>query len=225
MHYYQFNIGDYASHTQRLSLMEDLAYRRLLDEYYLHERPFNSGITSVARQIGMREFEAEVQFVLECFFQFSEELGWVNKRADEEILHFRSKIEQASRAGRLSAERRLNAGSTDVQLTNNHKPITNKQIKNTVATPDGVSDSVWQDFVKLRKQKKAAITETAIRGIEREARKAGVTLQTAIETCCERGWAGFKADWMQSAKPAPNLSAARTIFGDERIFNETLKIA
>jgi len=222
MHYYQFNIGDYASHTQRLSLMEDLAYRRLLDEYYLHERPFNSGIASVARQIGMREHESEVQFILESFFELTAD-GWANKRADEEIAQYRSKIEQASRAGRASAERRFNAGSTDVQPNIKHKPINIKQeTKNTA--PDGVSDSVWQDFVKLRKAKKAAITETAIKGIEREARKAGVSLQAAIETCCERGWAGFKAEWMQTVKPAPNLAAARTIFGDERTFNETLTI-
>lgn len=69
--------------------------------------------------------------------------------------------------------------------------------KNTVATPEGVTDSVWQDFVKLRKEKRAAVTQTAIDGIEREARKAGVSLQTALETCCERGWTGFKADWVK----------------------------
>jgi len=40
MHYFNFNIGDYASHTRHLSLMEDLAYRRLIDAYYLAEKPF-----------------------------------------------------------------------------------------------------------------------------------------------------------------------------------------
>ena len=89
MYYYQFNIGDYASHTQRLSLLEDLAYRRLLDEYYLHERPLNSGLTSVARQIGMRDNEAEVKFVLESFFALTDE-GWINTRADKEIAHFKA---------------------------------------------------------------------------------------------------------------------------------------
>jgi uncharacterized protein YjdB len=59
-----------------------------------------------------------------------------------------------------------------------------------------VTDSVWQDWVKLRKEKRAAVTQTAIEGIEREARKAGVSLQTALETCCARGWTGFKADWL-----------------------------
>ena len=198
MHYFQFNIGDYASHTQRLSLLEDLAYRRLLDEYYLHERPLNSGLTSVARQIGMRDHENEVQFVLESFFQLSED-GWINKRADEEIAHYKGKIEQASKAGKASAERRSNGRSTDVQPTNNQQPITNKHkpIKNTVATPNGVTESVWQDWLSLRKTKKAAVTQTAIDGIAREASKAGVSLQTALETCCARGWTGFKADWLK----------------------------
>jgi len=136
MHYYQFNIGDYLSHTKHLDLMEDLAYRRLLDLYYLHERPLNSGIASVARQIGMRDHENEVKSVLEEFFHLSDD-GWINHRADKEIKHFHSKIDQASRAGKASAKRRMSARSTDVQLTNNHKPITNNQIKPSICPPNG----------------------------------------------------------------------------------------
>lgn len=126
MHYYQFNIGDYVSHTRHLSAIEDIAYRRLLDAYYLSERPLNSGLTSVARQIGMREHEEEVGLVLEEFFVLGED-GWTNHRADKEIAHYKSKIEQASKAGRASAERRSSIRSTDVQPTNNQEPITNNQ--------------------------------------------------------------------------------------------------
>jgi len=140
MHYYQFNIGDYLSHTKHLDLMEDLAYRRLLDLYYLHERPLNSGIASVARQIGMRDHETEVKTVLEEFFDLSDD-GWINQRADKEIKHFHSKIDQASRAGKASAERRMSARSTDVQLTNNQEPITNNQLKPSLCPPDGELDS------------------------------------------------------------------------------------
>jgi uncharacterized protein YdaU (DUF1376 family) len=140
MHYYQFNIGDYLSHTKHLDLMEDLAYRRLLDLYYLHERPLNSGIASVARQIGMRDQETEVKTVLEEFFDLSDD-GWINQRADKEIKHFHSKIDQASRAGKASAERRMSARSTDVQLTNNQEPITNNQLKPSICPPDGELES------------------------------------------------------------------------------------
>jgi uncharacterized protein YdaU (DUF1376 family) len=167
MHYYQFNIGDYASHTRHLSPIEDIAYRRLLDLYYLHERPLNSGLTSVARQINLRDYESEVKSVLEEFFTLTDD-GWINVRADKEIAHYRGKIEQASRAGRASAERRSNARSTDVQPTNNHKPITNNQIKErkpVVPTelPDWLNKTDWNDFVEMRKKLKKPMTDRAVK--------------------------------------------------------------
>jgi uncharacterized protein YdaU (DUF1376 family) len=126
MHYYQFNIGDYASHTRHLTNLEDLAYRRLLDAYYLQERPLNSGVSAVARQINMRDNEVEVKAVLEEFWVLTEQ-GWINRRADFEIEHYQAKRQQASNAGKASAERRINARSTDVQPTNNQEPRTNNQ--------------------------------------------------------------------------------------------------
>jgi hypothetical protein len=63
--------------------------------------------------------------------------------------------------------------------------------------PDGVSVSVWEDYLKTRKSK---MTDTALAGLRREAEKAGFTLQKALETACERGWRGFKAEWVTDAK-------------------------
>lgn len=60
----------------------------------------------------------------------------------------------------------------------------------------GVADPILSDWLTLRKKQKAEPTETAIVGIQREAEKAGVSLQTALETCCVRGWRGFKAEWV-----------------------------
>ena len=96
MHYYQFNIGDYASHTRHLTAIEDLAYRRLLDAYYLQERPLNTGIPAVARQINLRDHEADVQAVLEEFFELTE-AGWVNRRADQEIAKYQEFIAAGKR--------------------------------------------------------------------------------------------------------------------------------
>jgi uncharacterized protein YdaU (DUF1376 family) len=220
MNYYQFHIGDYISHTRNLSLLEDLAYRRLLDEYYLHEQPLVSGVEALARKIGMRDHPAEVKFVLECFFELKDD-GWINSRADREIAKYREYAE----AGKRGAAKRwggYNSPNAEPMQTINHKPITNK--KNIYATPDGVSESVWQDFVILRKSKKAAITQTAINGLEREAKKAHLSLEAALRMCCERGWIGFKADWVQGhngiKSSEKQLAAARTIFGDERNFDE-----
>ena len=210
MHYYQFNIGDYMSHTRNLSLLEDLAYRRLLDEYYLHEQALNSGLTSVARQIGMREHEDVVQYVLESFFMLKEDgSGWINARCDREIQQFRERLSNASKAGRASAERRLNAGSTPVQLNNNHKPINNKipKVGTIMPKPDGVSEKVWESFVDARKAKKAPITELVIADIKKQAALAGWTLDAALTETVIRGWRSFKAEWVTKIPVTPNRLA------------------
>ena len=63
--------------------------------------------------------------------------------------------------------------------------------------PEGVSVSVWDSFLQLRKTKKAPVTSAALEGIKREAEAAGWTLEEALQECCVRGWQGFKADWVE----------------------------
>jgi uncharacterized protein YdaU (DUF1376 family) len=126
MHYFNFNIGDYASHTRHLSLLEDLAYRRLIDAYYLSEKPFIGSASDIAKEIGMTSQIEEVFYVLSKYFE-QDETGWFNKRCDEEIAKYHEKQEQAVRAGKASAQARFNKRSTPVQPTNKQEPITNNQ--------------------------------------------------------------------------------------------------
>ena len=83
------------SHTMHLSMMEDLAYRRLLDIYYLHEKPLPEDINEVARLIRMPQHKPEVTQVLKEFFTQDVGNGWINLRTDEEIQKYQSKIEQS----------------------------------------------------------------------------------------------------------------------------------
>lgn len=85
-------------------------------------------------------------------------------------------------------------------ITKNQEPISSKEDKalkrSTVPLrPDDVSESLWSDFLAIRKAKRAPLTATALDGIKREAEKAGLHLVDAIAYCCEAGWQGFKADW------------------------------
>ena len=204
MHYYQFHIGDYKSHTHHLSLIEDLAFRRLLDHYYLHEVPIKQ--RDVARQIGMRDHEQEVLAVLNEFF-VSTENGFINPRADEEITKYRKFSEDGKKGAAVRWHKDTNGEANSPpnatpMATNNHKPITNnhKPIKNTatvVATPDGVSQEVWDSFVVHRKSKKAQVTKMVIDGIQKEADKAGFTLEDALREIVVRNWQSFKAEWFQ----------------------------
>jgi len=87
--------------------------------------------------------------------------------------------------------------------TEGERETETKKKATSVAPPEGVSDSVWQEFKSLRKAKKAPITQRAIDAITTEANKAGWTLEKALEECVVRGWQAFKADWVATkANPA-----------------------
>lgn len=73
----------------------------------------------------------------------------------------------------------------------------------SIAPPEGVSIIVWQDFLTLRKAKRAPMTQRVLDGLIKESKKAGWTLEQALEECCLRGWQAFKADWVaKKANPA-----------------------
>lgn len=110
MHYYKFNIGDYASHTRHLSLMEDLAYRRLLDLAYTSEKPLSKDTHSLARLIGMRDYQSEIEDVLKEFFEEVEE-GWIHGRVLKEIEESGGRSDKAKIAARARWENKRNANS------------------------------------------------------------------------------------------------------------------
>lgn len=79
------------------------------------------------------------------------------------------------------------------------------------ARPYGVPEVVWADFLTLRKQRRAPVTETVIDGMRREAETAGMSLEQAIRTCVERGWQSFKADWAQAGGKASPAKQAQHV--------------
>lgn len=225
MNYYPFHLGDYASHTAHLEPMEDLAYRRMLDAYYLREGPLPCETSEVARLTRMRGHQDAVEAVLREFFTQSAD-GWHHSRCDQELASYK-RMSEGGKAG--AAKRWAKAGDSppiatpsppQVNPNSNHNqnqnqnhnqssslrseegPAPKRQPVSKVPKPVDVTEEVWQSFQTIRKTKKAAITDLAILGIRREAVKAGLTLEQAMTTCCERGWAGFKAEWVERDTPA-----------------------
>ena len=84
---------------------------------------------------------------------------------------------------------------------NNKNTIQNINKKNTKKSESdllaefGIVGQLAEDFLKLRKAKSAPITETALKGFQREAAKAGISLSDAITIAIERNWRGFSASW------------------------------
>jgi len=95
----------------------------------------------------------------------------------------------------------INVISSGYQLdsteTERETEVEKEKEKETKAkAPEGVSPEVWDSFVKQRKASRAVITTTVIKSIQKEADKAGWTLEQALSECAARGWRGFKADWV-----------------------------
>ncbi|WP_302715524.1 hypothetical protein [Sutterella wadsworthensis] len=104
-----------------------------------------------------------------------------------------SLFDEAQREAQLAGEK-----TTDEPPMKEEKP--KRKRSSNVQKPESVSEQVWNDFTALRTKRRAPITETALKGIQREAEKAGITLEAALSTCCERGWQGFKAEWYRREK-------------------------
>lgn len=70
----------------------------------------------------------------------------------------------------------------------------------------GVDPQVADDWLSLRKSKKAPATKTAIDAVISEAKKAGIETSAALVICCQQGWVGFKSEWdsvrKMSGKPS-----------------------
>lgn len=159
MHYFQFNIGDYASHTRHLSLMEDLAYRRLLDLYYLRDGKLYGDEKEVARQIGLRDHIDEVTQVLQDFFTIAEDDRWAHDRCDAELAEYRHFLEKqrenGKRGGRPpknpekpTANPSLTQDEPKKSLTTNHKPLTTNQEPNKEDMSSGDDALTVDDVVE-----------------------------------------------------------------------------
>lgn len=95
--------------------------------------------------------------------------------------------------------------NNNISLTRNINTHAKKSEALALLEQFGISEKLAKDFIVHRKAHKAPITATALQGFQREADKAGIPIQRAIEIAIERGWRGFRADWQwQDNIPAKN---------------------
>jgi len=137
--------------------------------------------------------------------------GWLEQSGKTLIMpKFERHTSESAKKRALSQKRTQRFRNDDVT----QKTLPEKRREENISTkaadalsrPDQVSESVWNDFLSLRKTKKAPLTKTALKGIEREAGKAGLSLQVALEMCCARGWQGFESSWVGGDGKSPQIA-------------------
>ena len=102
--------------------------------------------------------------------------------------------------GHTSGSANAKLKSADGKETAPHcaAPPRNKKSSATqIEKPAGVSEQVWDDFISLRKAKRAPLSATALASIAKEAEKAAMHIEEALTECVTRGWQSFKAEWMK----------------------------
>jgi len=221
MHYYKFNIGDYASHTQHLDPIEDIAYRRMLDWVYLHESPLPDSPEQIGRLIRMRTHSECIAVVLQEFFVLTDH-GWMQEKADAEIQAYnekstKAKASAAARWANKPIKSNANALPTESERNANHKPLTTNQEplnnnqepkekinkKDDFMLPDFITSEEWSEVQAIKKRAtKVALTPrartTLINGLKKIV-DAGYTMEQVLNLWSEYPhWKTITLEYMNS---------------------------
>ena len=108
------------------------------------------------------------------------------------VKNFPATSEKSSPVTSEKSSHTINNIKNNIQNTN--KKNTKKSALDLLAD-FGITGQLADDFMIQRKACKAPITETALKGFQREADKAGIPLAEAITISIERNWRGFKSEW------------------------------
>ena len=130
MIWYKFHIGDYLTHTVHLSDAEDLAYRRLLDLYYMSEKAIPLDTESVARKIRL---DLDItESVLNEFFEHSEN-GYYNHRCHVEIAKYNHQVENNRQLGKRGGRPLKTESITETKANTNPNRNRNRN-RNTITS-------------------------------------------------------------------------------------------
>jgi uncharacterized protein YdaU (DUF1376 family) len=206
MHYYQFNIGDYIKNTIHLSLMEDLAYRRLLDMYYDSEKPIPTDIPWVSRRLRMDT--DVVQNVLNEFFELSSE-GYKNHRANLEIASYHEYMAKqkanGSKGGRPKKTQTKPTANPDLTQNNLKQETTNINHKTIIKAQRG--SRLSHDWVLTKSLGEWAQSERPDLNIRQTAEQfKDYWIAQAGQKGVKLDWSATWRNWVRNSKAAkPNL--------------------
>ena len=193
MIWYKFHLGDYITHTTHLSDAEDLAYRRLLDLYYMSEKQIPLNTESVSRKI---RIDLDItESVLGEFFDKTEN-GYFNHRCDAEVAKYQAQVANNQRLGKLGGRPKKTESVSESEPNGNPKKIQIKNI-NTISSQATTSrfDEFWSTWPTSKRKVGKAACETK-------------WLKLKLDTVADRILANVNAlkgseQWTTGFEPAP----------------------
>lgn len=128
------------------------------------------------------------------------------------VKNFPSTSEKSSPVTSEKSSHTINNIKNNIQNTN--KKNTKKSVLDLLAD-FGITGQLADDFIVLRKAKKAPITETALKGYQSEADKAGISICEAVAIAIKRNWQGFNADWNWQGVLPNNQQTQKMTFAEK----------
>lgn len=94
----------------------------------------------------------------------------------------------------LSENQTHNNKENNLNKTNIEKP--KKFVFKKALLDLGVNEKLVDDWLIVRKNKKASNTETALNGFISQVEKSGLDVNTVLKICVDNSWSGFKQSWL-----------------------------
>ena len=140
MNFYKFHLGDYYKKTSHLSMLEDGAYRRLMDTIYLREGPLPADREQVHRLVKAftKAEKTAVDSILAEFFVLTD-AGYTNARCDEELAETKERSERARQSGLASGRSRKR--STTVERPSNERSTSHKPLASNSSSSSRARDT------------------------------------------------------------------------------------
>lgn len=220
-------IGEYLADTMALSRDSHGGYLLLLFAYWRNKGPLVDDDEDLAgiTKAGPAEWK-KLRLRLSKFFTIEGGL-WIHGRADKELVkagqYKAAAVSKAKAAAEARWKKHREQCSTDAPSiaqavpeqcpppspTPNREPSSPSVKKERVraATPQrpaDVAESVWDDWLALRRKKSAPVTATVVDSAMKEAASAGMTLEAFLRVWCFRGSQGLQAEWLKPHERGAN---------------------
>jgi biotin operon repressor len=195
--------------------------KRVADECGLHrttviraiQRLEEKGFLKVYRSKKSNEENNLNKYFLSLWGSVTESLGG----SSAELLGSSAELlgSSAELLGGSSTERPKPINSLTNQLTSQlikdkQQPKKAKSIEKIMLLDYGLDEQLADDFLTLRKSKRAPVTKTVCKSIQTEAEKAGILFSQAIEICINRSWQSFNASWDWQCRKQTNGTTYKT---------------
>ena len=192
-----FYPGDYLRDTQTLSEKSQVAYDRIMCEHMRNICITQSQLNFFTKRLSEDEIE-ELMFVL-TKIKGGYQVTWIAESITKRRAYSDSR--RKNREGKTNKDVLNISESYDTHMENeneneNENKGKDKKFNFRKSFLDlGVEPIILDDWLMVRKTKKATNSETAFNAIFAQVEKSGLTANECIKKAAENSWSGFNAGW------------------------------